>query len=57
MSFTLFLAVFTAAICAVGIAIMGRMPFPPLLIWAGRMIVILVAGATIYAGLQAQWGQ
>ncbi|WP_161808099.1 hypothetical protein [Mesorhizobium sp. 1M-11] len=57
MSFPLFLVVFTTAISSAAIAIMGRMPFPPLLIWVGRMIVILVAGATIYAGLQAQSGQ
>lgn len=54
MSFGAFLVSFTVLIAGITIAVIGKMPFPPLLIWAGRMIVVLVAGATIYAGLQAQ---
>lgn len=54
MSFPLFLTLFVAAIVFVAFAIIDRMPFPPMAIWAGKMIVILVAGLTILFGLHAQ---
>ena len=54
MVFLSFLLASTALISAATIAIAGWMPFPPLAIWVLRMIVILVAGMTIYAGLQVQ---
>ncbi|QAZ42427.1 hypothetical protein C1M53_05010 [Mesorhizobium sp. Pch-S] len=54
MVFLSFLLASTALISAAAIAIAGWMPFPPLAIWVLRMIVILVAGMTIYAGLQVQ---
>jgi len=54
MSFALFLALFVAAVVAVAFAIIDRMPFPPMAIWAVKMIVMLVAGLTILLGLHAQ---
>ena len=52
MGFPIFLTGFAMIVTVAAVAIIGRMPFPPLLLWAARMIVLLIAGITIYAGLQ-----
>lgn len=47
MSFRLLISVFVAAIMFVVFAILDRLPFPPMVIWVAKMVVVLVAGLSI----------
>lgn len=47
MSFTLLMCVFVAAVMFVVFAILDRLPFPPMVIWGAKMVVLLVSGLSI----------
>lgn len=52
MSFLVFLTAFVLIISAAVFVILNRMPFPPILIWSAKMIVVLVAVVTIYVTMR-----